>query len=165
MCLFFFFQAEDGIRDSSVTGVQTCALPICLGAQVGLRQRRYRIMKQLDGDPAGGAPPAVLGADDRAVMTAVHGEFSISGPSALFERYGDSDGLEFSQSGAISVIQSVRLRDDGFGIFVDGIAAVRRVHPAVALVESLIDEELPPGHRAIDVQSLLADHLQFVAEV
>src|SRR5260370_22716245 len=25
---FFFFQAEDGIRDSSVTGVQTCALPI-----------------------------------------------------------------------------------------------------------------------------------------
>src|SRR5260370_31500760 len=27
-CLFFFFQAEDGIRDSSVTGVQTCALPI-----------------------------------------------------------------------------------------------------------------------------------------
>src|SRR5438093_9635151 len=25
----FFFQAEDGIRDWSVTGVQTCALPIC----------------------------------------------------------------------------------------------------------------------------------------
>src|SRR5437016_13836686 len=28
MFLFFFFQAEDGIRDWSVTGVQTCALPI-----------------------------------------------------------------------------------------------------------------------------------------
>src|SRR5262249_59804444 len=27
--LCFFFQAEDGIRDWSVTGVQTCALPIC----------------------------------------------------------------------------------------------------------------------------------------
>src|SRR5690606_36107892 len=26
----FFFQAEDGIRDFHVTGVQTCALPICL---------------------------------------------------------------------------------------------------------------------------------------
>src|SRR2546429_1021058 len=25
----FFFQAEDGIRDVAVTGVQTCALPIC----------------------------------------------------------------------------------------------------------------------------------------
>src|SRR5215475_15274691 len=28
MCFFFFFQAEDGIRDFHVTGVQTCALPI-----------------------------------------------------------------------------------------------------------------------------------------
>src|SRR6266511_2511499 len=28
-CFFFFFQAEDGIRDFHVTGVQTCALPIC----------------------------------------------------------------------------------------------------------------------------------------
>src|SRR5437762_13889998 len=27
-CVSFFFQAEDGIRDTSVTGVQTCALPI-----------------------------------------------------------------------------------------------------------------------------------------
>src|SRR6266498_5531053 len=27
-CIFFFFQAEDGIRDADVTGVQTCALPI-----------------------------------------------------------------------------------------------------------------------------------------
>src|SRR3989441_8736368 len=27
-CFFFFFQAEDGIRDKLVTGVQTCALPI-----------------------------------------------------------------------------------------------------------------------------------------
>src|SRR6266576_5030440 len=27
-CFFFFFQAEDGIRDLYVTGVQTCALPI-----------------------------------------------------------------------------------------------------------------------------------------
>src|SRR5256886_4039076 len=28
ICDFFFFQAEDGIRDLTVTGVQTCALPI-----------------------------------------------------------------------------------------------------------------------------------------
>src|SRR5260370_31520126 len=32
----FFFQAEDGIRDSSVTGVQTCALPISI-QQFGVR--------------------------------------------------------------------------------------------------------------------------------
>src|SRR5689334_24372677 len=56
---FFFFQAEDGIRDGTVTGVQTCALPILrrvhivlvaeqaelpaardLAADIGHRQRR-----------------------------------------------------------------------------------------------------------------------------
>src|SRR2546427_1737076 len=30
MRFFFFFQAEDGIRDLTVTGVQTCALPISI---------------------------------------------------------------------------------------------------------------------------------------
>src|SRR6266545_6981201 len=41
-CLFvFFFQAEDGIRDKLVTGVQTCALPISeLAARVGVRLSR-----------------------------------------------------------------------------------------------------------------------------
>src|SRR2546430_13543943 len=44
MCLtvmlsFFFFQAEDGIRDLTVTGVQTCALPILpSGASTGKRE-------------------------------------------------------------------------------------------------------------------------------
>src|SRR2546426_5198624 len=33
MFLFFFFQAEDGIRDYKVTGVQTCALPISLSSR------------------------------------------------------------------------------------------------------------------------------------
>src|SRR5207237_5777517 len=33
-CVCFFFQAEDGIRDSSVTGVQTCALPISVTGAV-----------------------------------------------------------------------------------------------------------------------------------
>src|SRR5688572_31227305 len=43
--LFFFFQAEDGIRDLTVTGVQTCALPICTA-----RDRRPR---HLDEDGTG----------------------------------------------------------------------------------------------------------------
>src|SRR2546430_7906915 len=33
---FFFFQAEDGIRDLTVTGVQTCALPICAQSAEGI---------------------------------------------------------------------------------------------------------------------------------
>src|SRR5207248_8876018 len=38
---FFFFQAEDGIRDRTVTGVQTCALPIYVGEQ-SLRRPHLR---------------------------------------------------------------------------------------------------------------------------
>src|SRR5438093_9399662 len=37
---FFFFQAEDGIRDWSVTGVQTCALPILPRPPGSDRERR-----------------------------------------------------------------------------------------------------------------------------
>src|SRR2546429_9057013 len=37
---FFFFQAEDGIRDVAVTGVQTCALPIYLPSLEILRRVR-----------------------------------------------------------------------------------------------------------------------------
>src|SRR5256886_5559851 len=35
----FFFQAEDGIRDLTVTGVQTCALPICTRPAKRVRRR------------------------------------------------------------------------------------------------------------------------------
>src|SRR5690625_5540073 len=36
MLFCFFFQAEDGIRDGHVTGVQTCALPISEGTERGV---------------------------------------------------------------------------------------------------------------------------------
>src|SRR5215467_3610183 len=42
---FFFFQAEDGIRDYKVTGVQTCALPI-------YRHREEATMHRLEGKTA-----------------------------------------------------------------------------------------------------------------
>src|SRR2546430_7653048 len=35
-CYIFFFQAEDGIRDLTVTGVQTCALPIWIFLRVAV---------------------------------------------------------------------------------------------------------------------------------
>src|SRR5260370_40774187 len=43
---FFFFKAEDGIRDSSVTGVQTCALPILARSCFSSRQRRLRALER-----------------------------------------------------------------------------------------------------------------------
>src|SRR5690606_39472781 len=59
----FFFQAEDGIRDFHVTGVQTCALPISASADAGARAlarsgRRYRRLHRHAGEvapPTGGA--------------------------------------------------------------------------------------------------------------
>src|SRR5882762_10425513 len=45
---FFFFQAEDGIRDSSVTGVQTCALPI-LPPEVEDRHGDFKAAESLIG--------------------------------------------------------------------------------------------------------------------
>src|SRR5689334_21279135 len=41
---FFFFQAEDGIRDGTVTGVQTCALPISFGSLHGYRNAQATVL-------------------------------------------------------------------------------------------------------------------------
>src|SRR3712207_7453765 len=41
MILLFFFQAEDGIRDIGVTGVQTCALPIFSAPTLYLKENRF----------------------------------------------------------------------------------------------------------------------------
>src|SRR3989475_6054253 len=41
--VFFFFQAEDGIRDLTVTGVQTCALPICSEVQLDEATRTLQL--------------------------------------------------------------------------------------------------------------------------
>src|SRR2546430_3170583 len=56
-CVFFFFQAEDGIRDLTVTGVQTCALPICV------QSRRIGVL-------TGGGDAPGLNAVIRAVVKA-----------------------------------------------------------------------------------------------
>src|SRR2546422_4623952 len=56
ICFFFFFQAEDGIRDVAVTGVQTCALPILIEAvkqmtahsDVMRSDRLKQVMQEID---------------------------------------------------------------------------------------------------------------------
>src|SRR5438034_9577707 len=67
--LFFFFQAEDGIRDHCVTGVQTCALPICGSPQAASaaetsrtrRSTRAPATSEADDRCAGGRAPAQIG--------------------------------------------------------------------------------------------------------
>src|SRR5256886_17482287 len=69
--LFFFFQAEDGIRDLTVTGVQTCALPISEGYLiddgVALGMRRLAIIDLVTGEQ-----PAFN--EDQSVAVILNGE-------------------------------------------------------------------------------------------
>ena len=57
------------------------------------------------------------------------------------------------------------MRRDRLEEFVDVVHAARRVHPAGGGIEPLIDEDLPPRHRAVRVEPLVAHHLQLGAEV
>src|SRR5438105_5139573 len=64
---FFFFQAEDGIRDPLVTGVQTCALPIsALGA--ALRAQRPVPVPVNSPNPGIPAPTAVVMQHDGDIL-------------------------------------------------------------------------------------------------
>src|SRR5688572_33445016 len=45
--VFFFFQAEDGIRDLTVTGVQTCALPISPRPRLPARRSQQQLLERL----------------------------------------------------------------------------------------------------------------------
>src|SRR5205823_9020618 len=77
--LFFFFQAEDGIRDKLVTGVQTCALPIFEPAEglavddaVAIERERGSRRRRLFG----------------AIATGVRGSRRVLGEIGLFELFG-----------------------------------------------------------------------------
>src|SRR5258708_31511860 len=78
----FFFQAEDGIRDDLVTGVQTCALPIFGGAAavdaIAFLLHRPRA--------EAGAPLLVLAADDIAVAIEEDGR-----ALRVFDQLGDQE--------------------------------------------------------------------------
>src|SRR5690606_41095906 len=76
----FFFQAEDGIRDFHVTGVQTCALPIW-GEIRGRRWRRWCVScSVLWGDDGMDFPaPCGLGKSIQGVMWNLFAEFRVLG--------------------------------------------------------------------------------------
>src|SRR2546422_4343348 len=61
--LFFFFQAEDGIRDVAVTGVQTCALPIYLSSISITNFEVIQSTGPTEGPRSPGAPTANAGSD------------------------------------------------------------------------------------------------------
>src|SRR5215204_6642427 len=65
---FFFFQAEDGIRDHCVTGVQTCALPISTPppAAESLSARAWPYRAKKSATPGGRSRPGCDATDSSA---------------------------------------------------------------------------------------------------
>src|SRR2546427_11525226 len=92
MWIFFFFQAEDGIRDLTVTGVQTCALPISRAGmplvdrgrahreQAGRRLERLAAAHAPDGRDRRGLRRAAIG------RGAWRGRGEISGGAGSFKK-------------------------------------------------------------------------------
>src|SRR5439155_16177450 len=58
--LYFFFQAEDGIRDGHVTGVQTCALPIFTSFAYFAYSLRISAANSSGAVIQGSTPPALV---------------------------------------------------------------------------------------------------------
>src|SRR6266498_1454577 len=88
---FFFFQAEDGIRDADVTGVQTCALPISAPLARGETPGRGRGGV---GFRLGRRPPSVIS----MACDCVPLEVAMIEARSLTKRYGSTvavDGLSF----------------------------------------------------------------------
>ena len=70
MLVFFFFQAEDGIRDRLVTGVQTCALPIYIELDGHGAYRYLRPVVRAE-TPAPARPAPKLGEHTEAVLAGI----------------------------------------------------------------------------------------------
>src|SRR3989441_8171204 len=70
---FFFFQAEDGIRDKLVTGVQTCALPISFCTQIlgDMGAEVVKVERPARGDDARAWAPPYWG-DESATFMAMN---------------------------------------------------------------------------------------------
>src|SRR2546430_5575610 len=77
---FFFFQAEDGIRDLTVTGVQTCALPICktiIDATSGNTGIAYAMVGAALGFPVQLCLPDSASHERKCILSALGAELEI----------------------------------------------------------------------------------------
>src|SRR5215211_3326507 len=116
----FFFQAEDGIRDHCVTGVQTCALPICLPAAGGglqhgadqiSRKRSAGLCPRKSGRPPGARG---RGLDPRALW------ISVRDPEPAMKDDRNSNGRERWEARVRKVLKG-RPFDELKSFTVDGI--------------------------------------------
>src|SRR5207244_2137510 len=117
----FFFQAEDGIRDDLVTGVQTCALPIsplaARGADgLGARRQTPRFREGAGGARGSGRAPrarrpaARRGAEDFRARRGPHPSLSGLAPGRAAE---SRDPPEEERPGADRTVRGADRRDGG----------------------------------------------------
>src|SRR5207302_3634364 len=91
LCLyFFFFQAEDGIRDFHVTGVQTCALPICNCGYHGIERARPIGGNRLEHYPDSPRALDAMVAAIAAARATIHFENYIIRDDATGRRFADA---------------------------------------------------------------------------
>src|SRR6266700_511412 len=117
---FFFFQAEDGILDFHVTGVQTCALPICDSA-ASLMTCEPILMRPQWG--AFGRAPAALSAcvvHPLAIARDLPGELGLS---KKMLPVGATRGLSKRDMLWNDVCPKISVDPETFDVFVDGVLA------------------------------------------
>src|SRR2546427_12946693 len=87
--LFFFFQAEDGIRDLTVTGVQTCALPISWREHSQGSPQGDRLLRLQGGGGDGDDQPAARLRHDRVDRVRPRGPGGAGGGRSGERRVGE----------------------------------------------------------------------------
>src|SRR4030043_2461097 len=126
---FFFFQAEDGIRDVAVTGVQTCALPI-LGF-LPETMNRYKALLHLPygiilvGGPTGSGKTTTLYTSINEIDRNKHNIMTIEDPVEY--QFTDISQSQLDPKSGIT--------------FADGLRARLRQGPGVILVGEIRDKE------------------------
>ena len=93
-------------------------------------------------------------------MGVIGSDFNFRHRVAVAKREMDQFFLETPQFVSVLIVVTVILLDDGLEVFIDRIGSAGGVHPSGILVETLVDEKLTPGNRAVGVQPFFAHHVQ-----
>src|SRR5690606_10911038 len=116
LIFFFFFQAEDGIRDFHVTGVQTCALPIYEGIRYA-HDRKRKVLLALNTYPQPDGWQLWRDAVDRAAGAGVDAVI-MADPGLMAYACERHPGLRLhlSVQGSATNYEAIRFYHDRFGV-------------------------------------------------